>query len=69
MDFVELIQKYQEGTTPEQMKAITIVIGKFVAKHATEEELHQLWVSRKLLGINLCQSTEIISFAAWNRDI
>lgn len=43
MDFVELIQKYQEGTTPEQMKAITIVIGKFVAKHATEEELHQLY--------------------------
>lgn len=43
MDFVELIQKYQEETTPEQMLEITKVIGKFVAKHATEEDLHHLY--------------------------
>lgn len=42
MDFVELIQKYQEGTTPEQMLQITKVIGKFVAKHASEDELVHL---------------------------
>jgi len=43
MDFVELIQKYQEEATPEQMLEITKVIGKFVAKHATEEDLHHLY--------------------------
>lgn len=49
MDFVELIQEYQEGTTPEQMKAITVIIGKFVARHATEEELHCLY--RDIYGV------------------
>ncbi len=42
MDFVELIQKYQEGTTPEQMLEVTKTIGKFVAAHATETELCHL---------------------------
>ena len=49
MDFVELIQKYQEGTTSGQMKAITVIIGKFVATHATEEELHCLY--RDIYGV------------------
>lgn len=49
MDFVELIQKYQDGTTPGQMKAITVIIGKFVATHATEEELHCLY--RHIYGL------------------
>lgn len=43
MDFVELIQKYQEDTTPEQMLAVTKVIGKFVATHADEDELRKLY--------------------------
>ena len=49
MDFVELIQKYQERTTSGQMKAITVIIGKFVATHATEEELHCLY--RDIYGV------------------
>ncbi len=49
MDFVELIQKYQEGTTPKQMLEVTKVIGKFVATHATEEELHHLY--RDIYGV------------------
>lgn len=43
MDFVELIQKYQNETTPEKMLEVTKVIGIFVAKHGTEEELHHLY--------------------------
>lgn len=42
MDFVELIQEYQKGTTPEQMLEVTKVVGKFVAKHGTKEELEEL---------------------------
>lgn len=49
MDFVELIVKYQEGTTPEQMLEVTKVIGKFVATHATEKELHGLY--RDIYGV------------------
>lgn len=42
MDFVELIEQYQEGTTPEQMLEVTKVIGKFVAKHGTKDEIQGL---------------------------
>lgn len=49
MDFVELIEKYQEGTTPEQMLEITKVIGKFVATHGTEDELRRL--HRDIYGV------------------
>ncbi len=43
MDFVQLIQRYQEQTTPDQMLEVTKVIGKFVATHANEKELHLLY--------------------------
>lgn len=49
MNFVELIQQYQEGTTPEQMLAVTKVIGEFVADHASEEEMYRL--SKDIYGI------------------
>lgn len=42
MDFVELIQKYQKETTSEQMLEVTKVIGKFIAAHATDDDLHHL---------------------------
>lgn len=49
MNFVELIQQYQKGTTPEQMLAVTKVIGEFVTSHATEEEMCSL--SKDIYGI------------------
>lgn len=42
MNLAELILEYQEGVTPDQMKEVTSVIGSFVAKHATEEEVNRL---------------------------
>lgn len=49
MDFVELIQRYQDETTPEQMLEVTKTIGKFVAKHATKDELYHLY--RDIYGV------------------
>ena len=49
MDFVELIKKYQEQSTPEEMLEVTKVIGKFVARHASEEDMHKL--HRDIYGI------------------
>lgn len=49
MNLAELITKYQQDTTVEQMQQVTEVIGKFVCTHSTEEELHKLY--KEIYGI------------------
>ena len=43
MNLVELITKYQTDATPEQMAKVTKIIGKFVVKHAEEDDLLELY--------------------------
>lgn len=49
MNLVELITKYQSDATPEQMVMVTKIIGKFVAMHATEEDLLKLY--KEIYGV------------------
>lgn len=49
MNLVELITKYQTDATPEQMVQVTKIIGKFVAMHATDEDLLLLY--KEIYGV------------------
>ena len=49
MNLVELITKYQTDATPEQMVKVTKIIGKFVAMHATEDDLLKLY--KEIYGV------------------
>ncbi len=43
MDIIQLIDKYQEGATTQQMLQVTKTIGRFVSEHADKEETGRLY--------------------------